>query len=58
MNFCDRTLSDFIGDIKGLKLEETNLKYYISSEIFIEILEDVNYLHSRKPKKNSQRHKT
>jgi serine/threonine protein kinase len=39
--------------IEDLELEETHglphLKYYISSALFIEILERVKYLHKHKP---------
>jgi serine/threonine protein kinase len=53
MEFCEINLDDFLIMIEELELEETHglpyLKYYISSALFIDILEGVNYLHKRKP---------
>ncbi len=53
MEFCEINLDDFLIMIEELKLEETHglpyLKYYISSALFIDILEGVNYLHKHKP---------
>jgi RCC1 and BTB domain-containing protein len=53
MEFCEMNLDDFLIMIERLVLEETHglpyLKYYISSALFIDILEGVNYLHKHKP---------
>jgi serine/threonine protein kinase len=53
MELCEQTLDEFITSIEAIKLEENNvsidLKYYISSAIYIEILEGVNYLHKLNP---------
>jgi alpha-tubulin suppressor-like RCC1 family protein len=53
MELCEQTLNEFIKSLHELKLEEynisENLKYFISCEIFVEILEGVNYLHKQNP---------
>jgi serine/threonine protein kinase len=53
MELCEQTLGEFIETIEKLDFGETNFlsftKYYISSEIFIDILEGVNYLHKQNP---------
>lgn len=47
MELCEQTMDEFIETIEKLDFGETNflsfLKYYISSEIFIDISEGVNY---------------
>jgi serine/threonine protein kinase len=53
MELCDKTLVDVINEFKNdskLKTTEslTTIGYYIASQIFIQILEGVNYLHTRK----------
>jgi serine/threonine protein kinase len=53
MELCDKTLDDVIEEFKNdsnLKTTEllTTTGYYIASRIFIQILEGVNYLHTRK----------
>jgi serine/threonine protein kinase len=49
MELCEQTLSEFIETFDTLDFGEMNskliLKYYISSAIFTDILEGVNYLH-------------
>ncbi len=52
MELCDKTLDDFVQEIdldSNLKLNGvlTTIGYYIASEIFIEILEGVHYLHRK-----------
>ena len=52
MELCDKTLDDFIEEIKkdsNLYSNEmlTELGFYISSEIFVQILNGVNYLHKQ-----------
>ncbi len=53
MELCDQSLDGFLQTVENMKLEEINilrpLKYYISSAIFLEILEGVNYLHKQNP---------
>jgi WNK lysine deficient protein kinase len=53
MEFCEQTLGDFLDTIKNMKLEKSDktlyLKYYISSALFSDILEGVNYLHKQNP---------
>jgi serine/threonine protein kinase len=53
MELCKQTLGEFIETIEKLDFGETNflcfLKYYISNEIFIDILKGVNYLHKQNP---------
>jgi serine/threonine protein kinase len=51
---CDKTLDDVINEFKNdskLKSAEslTTVGYYIASQIFIQILEGVNYLHKQNP---------
>jgi hypothetical protein len=53
MELCDNTLDDVIKEFDKDSLLKTNGKlttigYYIASQIFIQILEGVNYLHTRK----------
>jgi serine/threonine protein kinase len=53
MELCSKTLKDLIKQLNeelNQKPEEvmTPLGYYISSELFIEILESVDYLHKQK----------
>jgi hypothetical protein len=53
MELCDKTLNDIIDEINVepiLKKDEylTEIGYYITSQIFIEILEGVNQLHQQK----------
>jgi serine/threonine protein kinase len=50
MELCDKTLTDIIDELNRnsfLNVNDclTSLGYYITSDIFIEILEGVNYLH-------------
>jgi hypothetical protein len=50
MELCDKTLEDIIDEIdceSNLKANETlsTIGYYISSQLFNEILECVQYLH-------------
>jgi tRNA A-37 threonylcarbamoyl transferase component Bud32 len=52
MELCDKTLDDVINELTNdsiLKSTEslTTIGYYIASQIFIEILEGVNYLHKQ-----------
>ncbi len=52
MELCDKTLQQIINDNKSgsnLKAKETltSMGYYISSQLFIEILECVQYLHNQ-----------
>ncbi len=52
MELCDKTLDDVISEFKNdskLKTPEvlTTIGYYIASQIFIQVLEGVNYLHTR-----------
>jgi serine/threonine protein kinase len=54
MELCDKTLEDVIEELTNdsiLKTTEllTTIGYYIASQIFIEILEGVNYLHKQNP---------
>jgi hypothetical protein len=54
MELCDKTLEDMIEESTNdsiLKSTEslTTVGYYISSQIFIQILEGVNYLHKQNP---------
>jgi serine/threonine protein kinase len=53
MELCEQTLGELIETIEKLDFGETNflsfLKYFISSEIFIDFLEGVNYLHKQNP---------
>ncbi len=53
IEFCGQTLGDFLDTIKNIKLEKSDktlyLKYYISSALFSDILEGVNYLHKQNP---------
>jgi alpha-tubulin suppressor-like RCC1 family protein len=53
MELCKQTLTDFIKKIEELEFKATNFfinsKYFISSAVFIEILEGVNYLHKQNP---------
>jgi hypothetical protein len=54
MELCNMSLDKFIETLeKDLNLERSdgliNFNYYISSEIFIGILEGVNFLHKQKP---------
>ena len=52
MELCDKSLNDFIEEMKkdsNLYSNEmlTELGFYISSEIFLQILNGVNYLHKQ-----------
>jgi alpha-tubulin suppressor-like RCC1 family protein len=53
MELCEQTLGEFITSIEKIEFGETNLlknmKFYISSSIFIDLLEGVNYLHKQNP---------
>jgi alpha-tubulin suppressor-like RCC1 family protein len=53
MELCEQTLGEFITSIEKIEFGETNLlknmKFYISSSIFIDLLEGVNYLHEQNP---------
>jgi hypothetical protein len=53
MEICDQTLNKFIQSLHDLELKESEvssqLKYYISSVAFTEILEGVNFLHKQIP---------
>jgi alpha-tubulin suppressor-like RCC1 family protein len=53
MELCEQTLDEFILILQDLKLVKndslSHLIYYISSTLFIEILEGVNYLHKQNP---------
>jgi serine/threonine protein kinase len=54
MEFCDKTLRDVIEEIDGnieMKSNKTltPIDYYIASELFIEILESVDFLNKQKP---------
>jgi hypothetical protein len=54
MELCDKTLDDVIDELTNdsiLKSTEslTTIGYYIASQIFIQILEGVNYLHKQNP---------
>jgi serine/threonine protein kinase len=53
MDLCEQTLGDFLEMMEEIRLENSNVlshsKYYISSSIFIEILEGVKYLHKQNP---------
>jgi hypothetical protein len=54
MELCDKTLDDVINEFKNdsnLKTTEslTTIGYYIASQIFIQILEGINYLHKQNP---------
>jgi tRNA A-37 threonylcarbamoyl transferase component Bud32 len=54
MELCDRTLEDLIEDLNEeqfFKANEmlTEIGFYIFSQIFIEILESVDYLHKQNP---------
>jgi hypothetical protein len=52
MELCDKTLDDVIKEFDKESHLKTNgtlttVGYYIASQIFIEILEGVNYLHKQ-----------
>ncbi len=50
MELCEKTLEQFMDDIKNhleLKLFLSPIFYFIVSQLFVEILEGVNYLHTR-----------
>ncbi len=55
MEFCDKTLEEFIKELQKNKYcaiidkTLTHLGCYIACHIFADILEGVNYLHTRKP---------
>jgi serine/threonine protein kinase len=54
MELCDKTLDDVIKEFdKDSHLKSnatlTPVGYYIANQIFIQILEGVNYLHTRNP---------
>jgi serine/threonine protein kinase len=54
MELCDKTLDEIIKEFtKDSKLKSTEslttIGYYIASQIFIQILEGVNYLHKQNP---------
>jgi hypothetical protein len=54
MELCDKTLDEIIKEFtKDSKLKSTEslttIGYYIASQIFIQILEGVNYLHTQNP---------
>jgi serine/threonine protein kinase len=52
MKYCEKTLDDIICELhKKMKVNEalTKIGYYIASELFIEILECVKYLHDQNP---------
>ncbi len=52
MNYCLKTLGDMITQIDNSYMDENSLNlmgYYIASELFIEILEGVNFLHNLEP---------
>jgi serine/threonine protein kinase len=54
MEFCDKTLEEVIDEFNNdLNLKNdgllTTIGYYISSKIFIGILEGVNHLHKKYP---------
>jgi tRNA A-37 threonylcarbamoyl transferase component Bud32 len=50
MELCDKTLDQFLEKFHtNSKFNGTLFKYYISSAIFVEILEGVNYLHKNEP---------
>ena len=63
MELCDCNLKEII-DLKNTLFDGNNsekyiaLNYYISSELFREIIECVQYLHELKTQNNSQRHQT
>jgi serine/threonine protein kinase len=50
MDLCDKTLKEIIEEIKSNSIFKdddilTPMRYYIASQLFIEILESVQYLH-------------
>jgi serine/threonine protein kinase len=51
MELCDKTLDDVIKDLTNDSIlksaESSTIGYYITSQIFIQILEGVNYLHKQ-----------
>jgi hypothetical protein len=54
MELCDKTIEDVVNELTDdsiFKTTEslTTIGYYIASQIFIEILEGVNYLHKQNP---------
>jgi tRNA A-37 threonylcarbamoyl transferase component Bud32 len=51
MELCNMSLNEFIETLKKDLMSDglINFNYYISSEIFIGILEGVNFLHKQKP---------
>jgi hypothetical protein len=54
MELCDKTLDDVIKELTNDSILKstrslTTIGYYIASQIFIEILEGVNYLHKQSP---------
>jgi serine/threonine protein kinase len=54
MELCDKTLDDVIDELTNdsiLKSTEslTTISYYIASQIFLQILKGVNYLHKQNP---------
>jgi hypothetical protein len=53
MELCDQTLDGLIDEISKIEFEKYEnlfqIKYFISSFLFIEILEGVNYLHKQNP---------
>jgi hypothetical protein len=54
MELCDKTLEDVINELTNNSILKTTkslttIGYYIASQVFIEILEGVNYLHKQNP---------
>jgi hypothetical protein len=52
MKMCDKTLEDIIDELQEKMKDDGALNkigYYVASELFIEILECVKYLHERNP---------
>ena len=52
MEFCDQSLRDFIklkDKLENKSESEIAFNYYISSELFVELIECVQYLHELKP---------
>ena len=52
MELCDKTLNDIIHEIENDRKVTNNnshFQYYITSQLFIQILEGVYYLHTRSP---------
>jgi serine/threonine protein kinase len=48
MEFCSKTLKDIINLLNNFETSNV-INFYISSELFIELCECINYLHKQKP---------